>query len=304
MTPATFLKNALHLRITPSLRTLAPRRQLLAKLQERFGDVLVYKSLCVRPAIHTPWHPANRAQYDKNLPRESAPAALLIFRNTDSFRRLRVAGDVRVAIDDAPFDPHALHWARHPDAPARRRPLGSAADPLGDLRRMAPAQPHELGELRKIARGAPSPHGELAAALVTKEQIAGEGGEGDSQPPRPTFEVTVRASRWQGNHERYLEHTPFWGKFRVDASMMQAHLARLGGGGVPMFGLSDIGVQRPSKPEFLVKERKAEMMREPTLLELWETKILDGGVDLDGEATAEGDDPVSLAENNGPAMKV
>jgi hypothetical protein len=48
MTSSSFLANALHLQILPSLRNLTHRRQLLGKIQEQFGDVLVYKSLCVR----------------------------------------------------------------------------------------------------------------------------------------------------------------------------------------------------------------------------------------------------------------
>jgi hypothetical protein len=56
MTSPSFLANALHLRIAPALRTLTHRRQLLARLQEQYGDVLVYKSLCVRSLPH-PSHP-------------------------------------------------------------------------------------------------------------------------------------------------------------------------------------------------------------------------------------------------------
>jgi hypothetical protein len=50
----SLLANALHLRIAPPLRTLTHRRQLLASLQARYGDVLVYKSLCVRPLSTLP----------------------------------------------------------------------------------------------------------------------------------------------------------------------------------------------------------------------------------------------------------
>jgi hypothetical protein len=185
---------------------------------------------------------------------------------------------VRVALDDAPFDPYALHWARHPDAPppAQRARGGGDAGPSG---------------LPKRAAVAPSPHGALSAALLSAARdgtatldaaaaaaiAAANGGTATAlgagpspppAPPAPSLEVAVRATRWRGSHERYLEHTPFWGKFRVDQSLMQAHLA----GVVPMEGLSDIGVQRPSKPEFLVRDRKVESEREPGLLELWEAR--------------------------------
>jgi hypothetical protein len=167
---------------------------------------------------------------------------------------------VRIPLDDAPFDPTALHWTRHPDAPAREQLTPSSMDasdgPAGLPRRAAVA---------------PAPHGtSLPEALLGAG--ARTGGEGSAPMPAaragPTLEVGVRATRWKGNHERYLEHTPFWGKFRVDPSMVQAHLART----VPMEGLSDVGVQRPSKPEFVVRERKVESEREAGLMELWEAR--------------------------------
>jgi hypothetical protein len=170
---------------------------------------------------------------------------------------------VRVALDDAPFDPYALHWARHPDAPPRAGQARGGDGPAG---------------LPKRAAVAPAPHGALSAALLSAAKDNAVGGAAAVRPahappppppqPRPTLEVAVRATRWRGSHERYLEHTPFWGKFRVDASLMQAHLA----GKVPMAGLSDVGVQRPSKPEFVVRDRKVESEREPGLLELWEAR--------------------------------
>ena len=176
---------------------------------------------------------------------------------------------MRVALDDAPFDPYALHWARHPDAPPRAGQARGGDGPAG---------------LPKRAAVEPSPHGALSAALMSaaRDSAAADGGGGavggaaavrgapppPPQQPRPTLEVVVRATRWRGSHERYLEHTPFWGKFRVDASLMQAHLA----GKVPMAGLSNVGVQRPSKPEFLVRDRKVESEREPGLLDLWEAR--------------------------------
>jgi hypothetical protein len=169
---------------------------------------------------------------------------------------------VRLALDDAAFDPYALHWTLHPDAPGRASTSREAQFKGGDPARLLPKQ----------APAAPSPHGALSAALLSAAAAEnGAGGDGLADPTPlhllpPSLQVTVRATRWRGNHERYLEHTPFWGKFRIDASLMQAHLASR----VPMPGLSDVGVQRPSKPEFLVRDRKAESERGASLMELWE----------------------------------
>jgi len=282
MTSSSFLANALHLQILPSLRTLTHRRQLLGKIQEQFGDVLVYKSLCVRPPIHTSHLDSNQGQYDKNLPRDSALAALIIFRNHESYRRMKAAGEIKFALDDTPFDPYALHWNLHPDAPPAPAPSSSAshhryaATNVSTLPRQAPASPSPNAALSTAL---------LSAAAATSSSSSSSSGNAQNaagaaapllapeQDRRLVRDVTVRATRWRGNHERYLEHTPFWGKFRVDASMMQSHLAKR----VPMLGLSDVAVQRPSKPQFLVKERASELKREPALMELYELSKREGG---------------------------
>jgi hypothetical protein len=159
-------------------------------------------------------------------------------------------------LDDSPFDPFTLHWNFQPETPSKSHQ--SAALDVSALPKQAPAEP--------------SPHATFSTALMT----AASPKDSKAQPKKHRsvvthaaerkLEVTVSAARWKGNHERYLEYTPFWSKFRVDTSMVQNHLSKK----VPMFGLSDIAVQRPSKPTFLVKDRKKELEREPTLMELYE----------------------------------
>jgi hypothetical protein len=81
------ISNALNLKITPSLRTLSERRQLLTHLRARFGDVLVYKSLF----------------YDHTL---NAPdSALVIFRDASASEALRSARVLKLSVTRRPFAP-------------------------------------------------------------------------------------------------------------------------------------------------------------------------------------------------------
>jgi hypothetical protein len=83
----SLVSHALNLKISPPLRSLSERRQLLSHLRTQFGDVLVYKSL----------------YYDHTL---NAPdSALVIFRDASASDALQSKRTVEFKLKRRPFAP-------------------------------------------------------------------------------------------------------------------------------------------------------------------------------------------------------
>jgi len=90
---------------------------------------------------------------------------------------------------------------------------------------------------------------------------------GDESEPPVRIEFRISADKWQGKHADYLERSPFWGPFVVDTrSRIQQDLKQR----APLFGLTDLGLQRREIPLRVLRKQQEELASRMTVREYFE----------------------------------